>query len=169
MNGIGCVDYVFTPLPIHPWLFRPLSPERKHSLRSVWRERAAGGAVGEDRVTFIAEQDGRWIGLATGVLIEAGDPMLVGMFVDGTSRRRGVAAALIESVVGWSQSRGATRLVLWVTSSNEPAIALYRRRGFRPTGKTRSLAHTPNLIETEMIRELHSSAKIDGSAIPGTV
>jgi len=128
---------------------------------SIWRERAAGGAAGEDRATFIAEQDGRWIGLATGLITGLADPMLVGMFVDGSARRRGVAVALIESVVGWVQSRGATRLVLWVTSGNEAAIALYRRCGFRPTGKTRSVAHTPTLIENEMIRDLHSSAGAD--------
>ena len=128
---------------------------------SVWRERAAGGAAGEDRATFIAEQDGRWVGLATGLITGSADPILVGMFVDGSSRRQGVAVALIESVVGWSRSRGATRLVLWVTSRNEAAIALYRRCGFQPTGGTRSVAHTPTLIENEMIRDLHSSDVVD--------
>ena len=128
---------------------------------SVWRERAAGGAAGEDRATFIAEQDGRWIGLSTGLITGSADPILVGMFIDGSSRRQGVAVALIESVVGWSQSRGAARLILWVTSSNEAAIALYRRCGFRPTGMTRSVVHTPALIENEMIRDLHSSGAVN--------
>jgi GNAT superfamily N-acetyltransferase len=127
----------------------------------IWRERAAGGAASEDRATFIAEQDGRWIGLATGLITGSADPVLVGMFVDGSARRRGVAVALIESVVGWVQSRGAARLLLWVTSGNEAAIALYRRCGFQPTGGTRSVAHTPTLIENEMIRGLHSSDGVD--------
>ncbi len=33
----------------------------------IWHERAAGGAGGDERVTFIAERDGQWIGLATGL------------------------------------------------------------------------------------------------------
>ena len=31
----------------------------------VWRERAVGASIGCDRATFIAEHDGRWVGLAT--------------------------------------------------------------------------------------------------------
>ena len=34
---------------------------------SAWHERAAGGASGSDRATFIAEGAGRWVGMATGV------------------------------------------------------------------------------------------------------
>src|SRR5215467_2320854 len=65
---------------------------------SVWHERAAGGAEGEDRATFVAEQDGRWIGLATGLSEDLEDPtlpapVLAGMFVEGGERRRGVGAA----------------------------------------------------------------------------
>src|SRR5262249_32402956 len=54
-------------------------------------------------------------------------PTLVGMFVDGSVRRQGIGVALVESVIGWARSRGAARLVLWVTSGNQVAIALYRR------------------------------------------
>ena len=125
----------------------------------VWHERAAGGAAGGDRVTFIAEQDGRWVGLATGLAddpdgSEKSGPMLVGMFVDGAERRRGAGLALVEGVAAWARTRGAARLFLWVTSSNEPAIALYCRCGFRPTGKTRPVAHTPSIAEIQMVRDL---------------
>src|SRR5215471_9994276 len=37
----------------------------------LWHERAERGAVGDDRVTFVAEHDGEWIGLASGL---ANDP-----------------------------------------------------------------------------------------------
>jgi len=33
----------------------------------VWHERAANGAAGGDNVTFIAEQDERWVGMAIGL------------------------------------------------------------------------------------------------------
>ena len=36
----------------------------------VWQERAEGGASGADRATFIAERDGEWIGLATGLALD---------------------------------------------------------------------------------------------------
>jgi len=75
------------------------------------------------------------------------------MFVDKSARQRGVGAALVERVAGWTQER-ADRLVLWVTCSNQAAIALYRRCGFEPTGSTRPVAHTPASAEQEMMRKL---------------
>jgi GNAT superfamily N-acetyltransferase len=126
---------------------------------SVWHERAAGGAGGGDRITLVAEQDGRWVGLVTGLAEDPEDPkqsgpVLGGMFVDGTERRHGVGAMLVEGVAAWARARGAARLSLWVTSSNESAIALYRKCGFRPTGETKPLAHTPTLAELRMVRDL---------------
>jgi len=126
---------------------------------TVWRERAAGGAAGDDRVTVIAEQDGRWVGLATCLLSspdepEAAVPTLVGMFVEGSARRQGIGKALVDTIVGWARNRGAARLALCVTSSNRAAVALYSRCGFRLTSKTKALAHTPALWECEMMREV---------------
>jgi putative acetyltransferase len=46
--------------------------------------------------------------------------------------RRGVAAALLEHIIGEAKSRGMTRLSLETGSGPyfEPALSLYRRRGF---------------------------------------
>src|SRR4029077_10835232 len=83
---------------------------------TVWQERAAGGS---DRATFAAEQDGRWVGVATGLAAGTDDPqqafpMLVGMFVDASARQQGVGAELVERVTAWAKEQGAGRLVLWV-------------------------------------------------------
>ena len=125
----------------------------------LWRERVAAGAAGVDRVTFVAERDGGLVGLATGLLPGAPGtdvmvPTLVGMFVDGSARRQGGGGTLIERIAEWVRDRGGNRLALWVTSSNDAAIALYGRCGFQPTGATRPLAHTPGQSEQEMVRDL---------------
>lgn len=46
--------------------------------------------------------------------------------------RRGVAAALLEHIIGEARARGLSRLSLETGSGEafEPALALYRRRGF---------------------------------------
>jgi GNAT superfamily N-acetyltransferase len=126
---------------------------------SLWHERARSCAAGGDRVIFVAEQNGQWVGSATGLTPDPGSShrsglMLVAMFVDGTVRRRGVGDALVASIVGWARAREATRLTLWVTSTNEAAIALYGRSGFRPTGSTRPGAHDLIPVEVEMVHEL---------------
>src|SRR5262245_49883436 len=123
---------------------------------TVWRDRATHGAAGKDRVTYIAEERGRWIGMATGLAIDRDVPNadLVGMFVEPGARGRGVGATLVEAVVEWARSRGAPRLFLWVTSTNHAAIRLYERCGFRPTGKSQPLDHSGLLTELEMVRDL---------------
>jgi GNAT superfamily N-acetyltransferase len=125
----------------------------------VWRERAAEGAAGAARVTFIAEQDGEWVGLATGL---AGDPedrddprsVLVGMFVAPTRRERGIGTQLVEAVVAWAQSRRAIGISLRVNATNGPAIALYEKCGFRRTGQFKPLGHSPAITELQMARDL---------------
>lgn len=48
--------------------------------------------------------------------------------------RMGAAAALLDTIINEAQARGVTRLSLETGSgpSFEPALALYRQRGFRP-------------------------------------
>jgi GNAT superfamily N-acetyltransferase len=122
----------------------------------VWQERAARGATGEDLVTYVAEEGQHWIGVATGILRDPDGARLelVGMFVEPAARGRGVGAALVETVCAWARDRGMARLYLWVTSTNQAALALYRRSGFRPTGRSQPLDHTPWLSELEMVRDV---------------
>jgi GNAT superfamily N-acetyltransferase len=122
---------------------------------AVWVERAARSAAGEDKVTYVAEDGDRWVGLVTGSLeVEDGRFHLFGMFVEPDARGRGVGAALVEAVIGWARGHGATRLYLGVTATNDAALRLYERCGFRPTGTRRPLEHTPTLTEIEMVREV---------------
>ena len=124
----------------------------------VWRERAARASAGCESATFIAENDGQWVGLVTGLAPEQGaenaSPLLVGMFVDRTARRAGVGITLTDAVAAWARACGAARLTLWVTSANDSALALYQRCGFRLTGVAKPLDHTPTVAEREMVREL---------------
>src|SRR4051794_3308252 len=98
-----------------------LSREQVYS-DDVWRERAAGSSNGCDRATFVAEDGKRWVGMATGLAHPDGSKSaaasLVAMFVDGTARRAGVGAALVQAVSAWARACGAQRLSLWVTVGN---------------------------------------------------
>jgi GNAT superfamily N-acetyltransferase len=80
--------------------------------------------------------------------------LLVGMFVEPVERGRGLGAALVAAVVAWARARGATSLYLWVTATNDSAIALYDKCGFRRTGNQRPVAHSPSLAEIRMVRDL---------------
>jgi len=128
---------------------------------ALWHERAAVGAASDRVMTIVAEHDNHLLGMAIGFLPEspdAPDPTMVGVFVDAAVRRQGVGALLIEKVIDWAKAqksaRGSARLLISIADGNEPALALYRRAGFRPTGVARPSAHTPDLVEYEMVLEL---------------
>jgi ribosomal protein S18 acetylase RimI-like enzyme len=119
-----------------------------------WRGRAAGGAADNDRATFVAERDGAWVSIGTCVLEEGGvgerPAWIFGMWVEPAVRRQGTAQALLRVLAGWARERGADVLNLHVTATNAPAIALYERLGFRATGATEPLVHTPSVRENHM-------------------
>ena len=126
---------------------------------ALWHERAATSAAGGNVVTFVAEHGNQLVGMATGLVVglepeNNSQPTMVGVFVDHSVRRQGVGVALVGQVVSWVQARGWTRLIVWITSGNEPAIRLYRRCRFQFTGTTRPSAHSPSLSELEMARTL---------------
>ena len=57
---------------------------------------------------------------------------------------------LVAAVRTWAVIDGATRLMLWVTRSNQPAAKLYRRAGFSETGACKPLPSNPALIEDQL-------------------
>lgn len=59
---------------------------------------------------------------------------LFSMWVDPSVRRNGLGVALIDAVKEWAIEQGYAALGLGVTTTNAPAVALYRRLGFADTG-----------------------------------
>lgn len=125
---------------------------------AMWRERTLGASSGCERATFVAESEGVWLGTVTGLAkqfgLAGGVPLLVAMFVAASARQQRIGVGLVDTLSSWARECGASRLALWVESSNEPAIALYQRCGFHFSGEVQPLAHTPSLTERQMVRLL---------------
>jgi GNAT superfamily N-acetyltransferase len=122
-----------------------------------WDERARTGAAGDENVLVVADEGGRWVGIAGGFLVESADARtadLVSMWVHPAHRGRQVGRRLVEHVATWARDRRARHLVLWVTEGNDTAITLYARCGFIVTGATQPLPSHPNLREQEMVLDL---------------
>lgn len=86
---------------------------------------------------------------------DADAAFLISLWVSPAARGKDVASALIDAVVTWAKSRGCFRLVLDVADYNSPAIALYVRRGFIPTGETGTLpAPREHITEHRMVLNL---------------
>lgn len=102
-----------------------------------WRAFADGWEGTAHQAVFVTADDGgRWMGLAVGVVREADLSLanLYAMWVDPAARGMGAGRLLVGSVVAWAGGAGAERLELCVTEANDQALALYRSSGFEPTG-----------------------------------
>lgn len=110
----------------------------------------------QEIATFLAVVDGEDVGLVRGACddLQPDAAWLISMWVSPEVRGQGVGEALIDAVVEWARVSGARRVLLAVGDHNQPAIALYARKGFEPNGTIGSLPTPRNHIR-EHQRELH--------------
>ncbi len=102
-----------------------------------WRQRM----VKARHVTLVATVGGRDAGLCK-VAPAFHDPATAGlysMWVAPWARGAAVGDALIRHAIATARSMGWSRMHLDVGDDNAPAIALYARHGFTPTGRTSTL------------------------------
>ena len=100
-----------------------------------WSEQADGTSQGSDRATFIAFSDEFPVGIASLYRQEATDVgELLHVWVSPEWRGRGVAADLVETLLGWAGENGFTTVVAVVAKGNVRALKFYRRVGFEPEG-----------------------------------
>ncbi len=98
-----------------------------------WRARLSDQAA-----TFAAVIEAADVGLVTGAELRGHDGIagLFGLWVAPEARRRGVGEVLVSAVINWARTSAFTRVVIEVADNNKPAIELYARTGFAPTGAT---------------------------------
>ena len=91
-----------------------------------------------DRRVFVAEADGRVVGMATvQALVSTAEGGFVGLVEDVVvargERGRGVGRRLLAALEAWARERGLTRLQLLADRENAPALRFYGRCGWAPT------------------------------------
>ena len=106
---------------------------------SVLQYLEAMAASGNSAV-LVAAGTGRLVGLATangGVHGAKRGVVEIGIGVRAANQGIGVGKALLNALEQWARAKGLHRLQLPVVTSNEPALALYRRMGFTVEGVLR--------------------------------
>ncbi|HTU24584.1 MAG TPA: GNAT family N-acetyltransferase [Pirellulales bacterium] len=90
----------------------------------------------EQSATFVATAGDCDVGIARGAADDDLDDTawLLSMWVAPEMRRRGIAAALVDTVIAWARTEGFRRLVLDVAETNEAALVLYAAKGFVANG-----------------------------------
>jgi GNAT superfamily N-acetyltransferase len=121
----------------------------------VWRERLGD----PDGPFFVVVEDGVDVGLARGSRHwrHDGDAILTHVWVAPEARGCGAGQALVEAVTSWARDGGFRQLRLEVADDNAPAVRLYARMGFTPSGETGTLpAPRDHITEHERVLPLHT-------------
>ena len=121
-----------------------------------WMKRLEKGATSGWDLPLLAEVNGEPIGLAWGH-IETTIPDIAYLFqvwVASNYRRLGVGQLLLDTVVAWAKAKNAKCLELGVMCADSPAMRLYVRAGFKPTGKVEALRPGSELLCQNMRLDL---------------
>jgi ribosomal protein S18 acetylase RimI-like enzyme len=139
-----------------PYAFSSSLAQEEQDAPGHWDGLAARSEAATDSVVFVAVAADAFVGMI-GAYVSEGDPPAAGvwgMWVAPEARRGGVASRLLDAVAGWARATGAARLELSVSDRAAAASALYRLRGFLPTGETRPLPSDGSATEVFLARAL---------------
>jgi len=135
-----------------PYAFSATYAKESQFPDAEWARRAERWN-GETGVGFLAVDGDNACGIVEAFLdANATRAQLVSMWTAPTHRRRGVGRLLVNEVLRWACLRGASSLLLMVTSNNEPAMRFYEKLGFGRTGRTGPYPHDTGVLEYEMSR-----------------
>jgi ribosomal protein S18 acetylase RimI-like enzyme len=112
-----------------PYAFGATLGQWRDAGEDQWRQRLMSVAL-----NLMAMLDDRPVGMVSATAAADREVELISMWVAPVARGCGVGDALIQAVVGWAQGQPSDRVILAVRAGNAPAIALYKRHGFRDAG-----------------------------------
>lgn len=99
-----------------------------------WSEKTFRELLAHDYCHYlVAEREGEPVGFA-GMTVSFGEGEIDKVMVDPSWQRHGVADALMKALFELGESIGTSEFTLEVRVSNEPAIRLYEKHGFRSEG-----------------------------------
>ncbi len=132
---------------VHPWSAEEIT-------RDIVRNEKAFVAV--------AELDGEAVGYAD-MWIVAGEAQLYNIVTDPRYRGRGIGQLLLKYMTQTAARLGCNVMTLEVRRSNEPAISLYRKDGFRDTGIRRGYYTDNHEDAVLMDRDISPDDAIEGT------
>jgi [ribosomal protein S18]-alanine N-acetyltransferase len=105
---------------------------------------------------FVTERAGAICGFILGRRLED-EGEILNLAVSRTYRRKGVATAMTNELLGTFREQGVSREFLEVRESNAGAIAFYERLGFRRTGTRPGYYHHPEEAALVLVLGLKNS------------
>lgn len=134
------------------------------SIFPPWSEGALLNEIGRDDGLFavaVEAAGGDWQDCAVAgfciVRCVADEAELYQIAVREDSRRRGIGDALMEEAIRYCRSHGVKAVYLEVRRSNEAAIRLYKKHGFKSEGRRKNYYSSP--VEDAVVMVLAPAGK----------
>jgi ribosomal-protein-alanine N-acetyltransferase len=108
-----------------------------------WSEKSVASELENDLALWLVAVDGDTVVGYIGSQTVCGETDMMNVAVHPDHRRRGIAAILIEQLILELKNRGSICLTLEVRASNDGAIALYDKLGFRQVGRRPNYYRNP--------------------------
>lgn len=119
-----------------------------------WTEGTLLGELGREDGRFALACDGETV-LGFAIARQLCDEAeLYQIAVDPNSRRLGVASLLLQDVLRWCRDQCVVSLFLEVRRSNESAIGLYKKHGFKAAGRRKNYYSDPVEDAVIMTRDI---------------
>lgn len=126
--------------------------------RSSYRELAEGSGLVPRAGVVAVENDGSVVGFAAySLLPQDASAEVESIAVHPGSRNRGAGSALLSACIEAGEQAGATVVRLEVRASNLSALALYRKQGFRCSGRRPGYYRDPEDDAITMERRLSAA------------
>lgn len=111
---------------------RIASEIEKNCLSTFWSENQIA-SLPENAVYLVAESENVICGIGSMYCV-FDDCEIMNIAVSEDQRKKGVATAILASLIETASKKGCGAITLEVASDNEKAISLYRKFGFVPVG-----------------------------------
>ena len=108
-----------------------------------WSEKSVASELDNGLSLWLVALEGETVAGYVGSQTVLDETDMMNIAVHPDFRRRGIAQALVESLVKQLRQRGSRCLTLEVRASNSPAIALYEKLGFQKIGRRKNYYRNP--------------------------
>jgi ribosomal-protein-alanine N-acetyltransferase len=149
------------------WKIRPFRANDAPAIAEILRDSAEAAQWPPGSYAKVAESPGGLVlvcdasGQPVGFVAArqaADEAEILNIAVHGDLRGKGIASALLLAALDEFRRSSIARVFLELRESNLPALTLYNRHGFTPSGRRKAYYHHPTEDAISMLRKLTGSS-----------